>query len=426
MIDHNINTVIDEQGVLTACVDMPGRSMNVFSVDMMDSLEKLIGYVEQTAEVRSVVLTSGKSAFLAGADLDMIRVFTERARVDTPEQLHALCGRLGRLFRRLETSTKPWVAAINGLALGGGLELALACHERVVADDAGIQLGLPEIKLGLLPGAGGTQRLPRLIGALEGIRMLLLGSAVTPQRALELGIVDEIASVGELIRIAQRRASNRLKPLARWDIAGASFSSEPFDFFAPDAISAIAKAVGIDDYQLEKYPAYNAILNCVMEAWSLSMDQAIDLEMDCFVKLIRNPVAGNMVNTLFLNRQRAAKLGMLAPTSKFSNGSDSLLSSIEVARTKAVALGCTEDELLLAMAFAAVRAWSLGRFEELELADAAAVGSGLYPAYTGGPFTYIRQRGLDELTLLARVSEHKDTKLFALPPTLEADFRQLH
>jgi 3-hydroxyacyl-CoA dehydrogenase/enoyl-CoA hydratase/3-hydroxybutyryl-CoA epimerase len=148
--DRDIRTVL-EDGVLIATIDMPGRSMNVFSVDLMDSVQSLLERAGCDDEVHAVVVASGKSAFLAGADLEMVKMFTERARVDSPAALHELCGRLGRLFRRLETLRKPFVAAINGLALGGGLELALACHERVAAENA--RVGLPEIKLGLLPGA---------------------------------------------------------------------------------------------------------------------------------------------------------------------------------------------------------------------------------------------------------------------------------
>jgi len=152
-MDQNIKIELGKDGVLTACIDMQGRSMNVFSMDMMDSLERLVVHMEQSPEVRAVVLTSGKSAFIAGADLAMVRMFTERARTDSHSALVELCGRLGRIFRRLEKNPKPWVAAVNGLALGGGLEVCLACHARVVSDGPGVMLGLPEIKLGLLPGA---------------------------------------------------------------------------------------------------------------------------------------------------------------------------------------------------------------------------------------------------------------------------------
>ena len=307
----NIKTILDADGVLLASIDMPGRSMNVFSMDMMDSLESLLNHVDQNPQVKAVVLTSAKSAFLAGADLDMIRMFTERAVSGTHQELHDLCGHLGRLFRRLEKSTKPYVAAINGLALGGGLEVSLACHARVAADDRKVQLGLPEIKLGLLPGAGGTQRLPRMIGTELGLRMLLEGNPATPAQALECGIVDEIAKPEDLIAAAKVRALALVAKGSHakaWDHPGASFDSAPFDFSRSDAQRQIATAIGVSDYQLDKYPAYKSIMDCVTGGWSKPMDEACHWEMDCFVRLIQNPVAGNLVRTLFLNRQRAAKL----------------------------------------------------------------------------------------------------------------------
>ena len=317
-VHKNIQASIDADGILLARIDMPGRSMNVFSLDMMDALEQLLNHVETTAAVRGVVLTSGKATFLVGADLDMIRVFTEQARTGTVEALHELCGRLGRLFRRLETSSKPYIAAVNGLALGGGLELALACHERVALDDdKTVQLGLPEIKLGLLPGAGGTQRLPRLIDTGVALKMLLTGVSASASRALELGLVDELAKPDQLLEVAQRRARALATPCARWDAPGyvfaaridASAGSDAIEIKALNGAQKIAEFVGVSDQQRARYPAYDAILKCVVGGAALPMTQASHWEMDVFIDLIRDPVAGNMVRTLFLNRQRAAKEG---------------------------------------------------------------------------------------------------------------------
>jgi 3-hydroxyacyl-CoA dehydrogenase/enoyl-CoA hydratase/3-hydroxybutyryl-CoA epimerase len=230
MKDGNIRTELDADGILLACIDMPGRAMNVFSKDLMDALEQIIARAETDPAVHAVVLTSGKPAFLAGADLEMIKMFSERARSGGTAELNQLFGHLGRLFRRLELNPKPFVAAINGLALGGGLEVCMACHGRIVADDPAIQLGLPEIKLGLLPGAGGTQRLPRLIGTVEGLRMLLKGEPVSPQQALDLHLVDEVVPADQLIAAAKRKALSLHNARAPWDRPGARFDPAPFAF----------------------------------------------------------------------------------------------------------------------------------------------------------------------------------------------------
>lgn len=294
-------------GVLVASIDMPGRSMNVFSLALMDALEGLLDRVERDASVRAVVLASGKDAFLAGADLDMIRMFTERARSDSFEALHRLCGRLGRLFRRLERSRKPFVAAVNGLALGGGLEVALACHARVLADRPQVQVGLPEIKLGLLPGAGGTQRLPRLIGTARGLRMLLGGEPVDATTALDWGMVDQVVPPDRLLEAAIAMAGGHGQPEAPWDRPAYRFEAAPFDFAGPGIRADIVRELGLEPRRLERYPAYGAIMDCVIEGARMPMDQACHWEMDCFVRLIQDPVAGNLVRTLFLDRQRAAK-----------------------------------------------------------------------------------------------------------------------
>lgn len=303
----NIHTELDGDGVLVATIDMPGRSMNVFSAGLMDSLEQLLDEVKANASIRAVVLRSGKSAFLAGADLEMVRTFTERARTDSPEDLHRLCGRLGRLFRRLETNGKPFVAAIHGLALGGGLEVALACHERVAAEKTDV--GLPEIKLGLLPGAGGTQRLPRLVGQSTALKLMLTGDPLPATQALALGIIDAVVPIDRLIDEAKARARARATKgaaVAPWDTERWR-SNNPIKS-RDGELESVFDELGIDANERRQYPANDAILDCVTGGWSKDMSSAGDWEMDCFVRLIRDPTAGNMIRCLFLERQRAAKL----------------------------------------------------------------------------------------------------------------------
>lgn len=527
-MDQNIKSDITEDGILIARIDMPGRTMNVFSLDMMDSLEGLLDHVEGNVTVRAVVLTSAKQAFLAGADLDMIRMFTERARSDTHEQLHGLCGRLGRLFRRLEKSSKPYVVAINGLALGGGLEVSLACHARVVADDKGVLLGLPEIKLGLLPGAGGTQRLPRMIGTRLGLQMLLTGEPLTPRQALEYGVVDQVVAPAELLEAALSLARSMGSKPAPWDKPGASFDSSPFDFTRADAHRQIAEALGLGDELLNHYPAYRTIMDCVIGGWSKPMDEACHWEMDNFVRLIQDPVAGNMVRTLFLNRQRAAKLApksldpratrvavigpggesaqallaagkanLIAPddltdrdiallmpgarsergiriawldadtaydaksagaavwlsgataqgralevivpspdplaldagillgrwlraTVLHTTGRQSLLAGLQASQVQARQAKCSEADELLGVALSAQKAWSEGGIDDVDLADVAAVIAGFHPAYSGGPFNYLRQMGLENLSSRVAAASSQFHQLFAAPELLPA------
>jgi 3-hydroxyacyl-CoA dehydrogenase/enoyl-CoA hydratase/3-hydroxybutyryl-CoA epimerase len=528
LVNDNITAILGDDGILVATIDMPGRSMNVFSDDLMDALEAVLDTVSSQTPIIGAVLVSGKSTFLVGADLAMVRRYTESAQRDSTESLHAMCGRLGRLFRRLETCGKPFVAAIDGLALGGGLELALACHQRIASDDRGTQLGLPEIKLGLLPGAGGTQRLPRLAGTAAAFQLLLSGEPVSAQRALELGIVDEVVAKNALMTAARLRVLRLVKATTKapWDRSGWRPPLNPYDFNALEVTSTIAEAVGINVDRLTHYPAYEAIMESVIGGWLKPMDDACRWEMDCFVQLIRNSVAGNLVRTLFLNRQRAAKLlgrgvpgrrrqltargtvtsglaktleqaGVLiarptphgdaelviltdpansdtqqsdvawlrgpAPLESFQTDSGvwvsdateygravevcsrsasvpandavldlvrwlnavplftrevSLLQSLE--SIQAALSELPVEDRLLAVALQAARIWCLGGIEDVDLADVATVIAGFAPAYTGGPFTYLRQRGCADVLNIAQRAGQSYGVLFDIPKGCDA------
>ncbi len=154
--------------------------------------------------VRGVIVTSGKPSFIAGYDLtEFLRSFGPH--LTAAEAYDRFSGSLQAIFRRIETCGKPWVAAINGLALGGGFELCLACHYRVMADDPKVFVGLPEVKVGLLPGGGGTQRMPRLIGITQALPYLLEGGNIVAREAKKLGLVHEIVPPAELIAAARKR-----------------------------------------------------------------------------------------------------------------------------------------------------------------------------------------------------------------------------
>ena len=315
-MDTLIQTALGADGVLLATIDMPGRTMNVFSAGLMDALDALMDRVDGDAAVRSVVLTSGKPSFLAGADLTMVRGYCDVAERMTAEQVFAMCGRLGRQLVRLEASAKPWVAAVNGLALGGGLELSMACRVRLVADDPKIQLGLPEVKLGLLPGAGGTQRLPRFVGFDLGMDLLLSGRSIDPATAVATGLFERALPAAQLLDAAKATARSlhgsaldlpkKFSHLAQADIPPHS----------AEVARGIALKHGISAADFERYPAYSAIIDSVLLGARQPLAEGTDIEMHQFLRLMFSPVAGNMVRTMFLNRQRADR--ELAPPGSLS------------------------------------------------------------------------------------------------------------
>jgi 3-hydroxyacyl-CoA dehydrogenase / enoyl-CoA hydratase / 3-hydroxybutyryl-CoA epimerase len=302
-----ITTELSADGVLLATIDMPGRSMNVFSAALMDALEAIIEQVESSGSIKGVVITSGKSSFLAGADLPMVRGMTELARSATHAQMFAHCGRIGRLFLRIEQSDKPWVAAVNGTALGGGLELAMACRARVIDLDSKALIGLPEVKLGLLPGAGGTQRLPRLVGLQLGLDLLLSGRSLNPETAVQAGLFEARPANMSLLEAARMR----LKFLQTEGLAGPEKKFTHLSLGCPPdsepAVQALAAHHRISIDSLKRYPAYRAIIRSVLSGAGLAQAQACDVEMTRFLDLMFDPVADHMISTLFIERQRVEK-----------------------------------------------------------------------------------------------------------------------
>src|SRR3954469_11446974 len=178
----NFTVETDADGIALVTWNMPDRSMNVFTEEVMNELDKIIDQVVVDAAIKGAVITSGKDSFSGGADLTMLQkmltVFA-REKAKDPEKAARLlfdnAGRMGGLWRKLETSGKPWVSAINGTCMGGAFELSLACHGRVAADSEKVKMALPEVKVGIFPGAGGTQRVPRLTDQQQALQMLTTG-----------------------------------------------------------------------------------------------------------------------------------------------------------------------------------------------------------------------------------------------------------
>src|SRR5437764_12767380 len=196
----NFKLETDADGIVLVTGDIPGRSMNVLDETSINELEAIVQQTSADAAVKGVVITSGKEALSAGADLSMLegmnRSYAEmlkaKGEVAANQMLFDQSRRFSLVFRAIETSGKPWVAAINGLALGGGFELTLCCHYRVAAENPKTRLGLPEIKVGLFPGAGGTQRVPRIVQPQDAMQLLLKGEAIALAGAKALQLIGAI------------------------------------------------------------------------------------------------------------------------------------------------------------------------------------------------------------------------------------------
>jgi 3-hydroxyacyl-CoA dehydrogenase/enoyl-CoA hydratase/3-hydroxybutyryl-CoA epimerase len=303
-----IRQTIDADGIATWTIDVPGRSMNVFTLDFFPRLQSLVEAAAADPAVRGVVITSGKpGTFVAGADLTMLQQLAGEAKGDLAKHLDN-CLVLNLLLRRLETFGKPVVAALNGLTMGGGLELAMACHHRVVVDDPRAQLGLPEVKVGLLPGGGGTQRLPRLVGLQPALMMMLEGSPVGPAEALKMGLVHAVVPADQLLEAARRWLLESPDPVQPWDRKGAKTPVQT-GYIGPQASQVFTGANAmVQQKTFHNYPAPKAILSCVFEGGQLPMDRGIRVESKYFASLLLEPVAGNMIRSLFINKGAADKL----------------------------------------------------------------------------------------------------------------------
>ena len=217
-MSKTIRIEVDAEGVALLTIEVPGKPVNVITPEFQAELAAAVERIATDASITGAILTSARRDFMAGADLkDLVSAYD---RGLSAAEAARFSGELNRLYRRLETCGKPVAAAINGLALGGGLELALACHYRVLSDAPKVVVGLPEVKVGLLPGAGGTQRLTRLLGVAQALPLMVEGKHVGPAEALTLGIVHELAPPGQVVERARAWLASKPEPLAPWDRKG--------------------------------------------------------------------------------------------------------------------------------------------------------------------------------------------------------------
>jgi 3-hydroxyacyl-CoA dehydrogenase/enoyl-CoA hydratase/3-hydroxybutyryl-CoA epimerase len=294
-----------EDGVALVGIDVPGRSLNILTPQLQRELDELFARLAGDDAVKGVVIHSLKErGFIAGADLMELVESFERgtSKVEAREQ----SAYLQNLTRRIETLGKPVATAIGGLALGGGLELALGTHYRVLSERADAQLGLPEVSVGLLPGGGGTQRLPRLIGIAQALPMLLDGKPVGPQRALELGLVDELAAPEQLLARAKAWVLANPGACQPWDRKG--WKPRDLGNLAFPHGPLTARILQAHVATRGNYPAPLAILSCVGEGMVVDIDTGLRIERNYFAQLLTGPVARNLIRTQFINKAAADKL----------------------------------------------------------------------------------------------------------------------
>jgi 3-hydroxyacyl-CoA dehydrogenase / enoyl-CoA hydratase / 3-hydroxybutyryl-CoA epimerase len=306
---------IDGDGIALVTWDAPGATMNLIDTTMTAELSAIVEQIAADAKIKGAVITSGKEAFCAGADLTMLeslsRTFADLVAAQGEEAANARLfedsRKLSQLYRRIETCGKPWVAAINGTALGGGFELALACHRRIGADNPRTRVGLPEVKVGLFPGAGGTQRIARILPPQDALQLLLKGDQLRLDRAKALKLIDAVVPPSDLIKAAKdwiKAGGNAKAPLdkAPWDIEGFKLLGGPV--YSKAGLNTFPPANAI--YRREtydNYPAAHAIMQVVYEGLQLPMDAALRVESRWFAKVLRSPEAAAMIRSLFVSMQ---------------------------------------------------------------------------------------------------------------------------
>ena len=304
-MNDTIQYAVDSDGIALLTIDLPGKPMNVLTPELMSDLEETVARAAADDAVKGVVLTSGKKAFIAGADIkDMVTAYD---RGVSAEEAAGFSRELNRVLRGIETCGKPVAVAINGLALGGGLEVCLACHYRVLAEDTGAVLGFPEVNIGLLPGAGGTQRAPRLIGFRNAATMILQCKNQRPRQALEIGLVHETAPAAEIVERARRWVLEKGDPAQPWDKKGFKFPGGGLAHPATAQTFMGGNAL-LTKATRHNYPAPIAAQSAIFEGAATTFDAGLEIESQYFGTLLAGPVARNMMRTLFVNKGRADKL----------------------------------------------------------------------------------------------------------------------
>jgi enoyl-CoA hydratase/carnithine racemase len=438
-----------DNGVAFITIDVKDRPVNVLTPELHKAIGTVAEHLSADENAIGAVIHSGKSSFMAGGDLKRIVRYYDMNR--TPAEAYEQSRTYTESLRKLETCGKPVAVAINGTALGGGLELTLACHHRVLIDDPKALLGLPEVTLGLLPAGGGTQRLPRLIGLQAATQLILSGRYIHSDEALELGIVDQLATEENLLATAEKWVLNAENAQQPWDQKG---------FRIPGGSRLNDMNIGrlfqvttakISAKHRRNYPAPVAALRCLFNGTTVSsIDTALKIETREFSALTRDPVARNLIRTMFLNRGKTTREQIMDDDATrqlkkrceeayirqglkmAAEGTSSVLienaafaagmpqgplaladesPDVDSSGNATADVETAKQRLLCAQALAATESWENGSLDPVRCDLASTLGWG-FPTYTGGVMSYIDTMGLTAfLALCDKLSAQSNAQL---------------
>jgi 3-hydroxyacyl-CoA dehydrogenase/enoyl-CoA hydratase/3-hydroxybutyryl-CoA epimerase len=295
-----IDFEIDRDGLAHIIWNNPHGAVNVKTDEAMAAFSVMVDKVIADPAIRGALIRSAKKDFVAGGDL------MELYAIKTAAQAMTKLRPVGECLRRMERGGKPFVAVINGSALGGGLEIALACHHRIVSDDARIKLGLPEVTLGLIPGAGGTQRLPRLIGIAQATQLLMGGKSVSPKQALQIGLVDEMVPAERLLEASRTWLLSQPGVEQPWDRKGFKYPD-----FEPQSFEGRAHFFNAWPQLRRKSPvedlAPGALLHVLGQGLERGIDAGLQIEARYFGQVAASASAKNRIRTQFIAQNAARK-----------------------------------------------------------------------------------------------------------------------
>ncbi|PSQ97237.1 MAG: crotonase [Bacteroidetes bacterium SW_9_63_38] len=291
---------LDDSGVATVWIDAPDASVNKISRDTLDGFSEVLGHLEQMNDLTGVLFISGKDAsFVVGADLNML------AQAASPTDVRSISRRAHRLLWRIDTLGVPTVAAIEGPCMGGGLELTLGCTYRLASTHDATKLALPEVKLGLLPGGGGTQYLPRRIGVRVALTMIMTGKNIYPRKARDLGLVDALIHPPGLYGAGKRA----VRQLANGTLSAPSKTSSLTNRLLED--NPLSRRIiyrqarrRAEDRTHRHYPAPPRIIDAVRTGLERDLDAGLDAEMQHFGELAFTPESQALVEIFFSKRVR--------------------------------------------------------------------------------------------------------------------------